>query len=155
MITLREQELAGDLINDIAGQFLLEAQARHVGMMIERDLVNGVLSYRFVVGVPASSEERLLRADFKPGLKSPAVFADGPVCLRHRWRNGSLCMWDPDAPPSERWTCGDGLPSLAIHAQLHLHCESECRAGRPWPKEEMAGEHPRKPDCPCCHGRGR
>lgn len=155
MIRLYYHERAGDLVRDIAGQFLLEAEARHHGMTVEREFANGTLSYRFAVGVPASSEERLLRAEFVAGAANPAVFADGPRCLRHRWSNDSLCMWDPVASASERWVCGDGLPALATHARLHLHCEAECRAGRPWPKAEMAGEHPRKPQCPSCRGRGR
>lgn len=155
MIRLRHYRQAGDLVYDIAGQFLLEAGARHDGMAIEREFANGVLSYRFAIGVPASSQERSLRAEFVAGAANPAVFADGPRCLRHRWSNDSLCMWDPDAPASERWVCGDGLPALATHARLHLHCEAECRVGRPWPKAEMAGDHPRKRQCPSCRGKGR
>jgi hypothetical protein len=108
-----------------------------------------------VVGVPATEEERMLRVDFKAGANHPAIFAEGPRCLRHRWRDDSLCMWDPTAPALERWVCGDGLPSLEAHIRLHLYCESECRAGRPWPKTEMVGEHPRKRHCPTCRGRGR
>ncbi|MEX0972365.1 MAG: hypothetical protein WDZ46_03805 [Solirubrobacterales bacterium] len=155
MIRSPQQGRAGDFVHDIAGQFLLEADARHDGMAIEREFANGALSYRFAVGVPASSKERLLRAEFIPGIANPAVFVDGPCCLRHRWANDSLCMWDPNALASERWVCGDGLPALAAHVRLHLHCEAECRAGRPWPKVEMSGEHPRKPRCPSCRGRGR
>lgn len=155
MVRLRDHERAGDLVREIASQFLLEADARQGGMMLERQFASGVLSYRFTVGVPASNEERSLRVEFVAGATNPAVFADGPRCLRHRWSNDSLCMWDPDAPAGERWVCGDGLPALATHARLHLHCEAECRSGRPWPKAEMAGEHPRKPQCPSCRGRGR
>ena len=155
MSRLRPHERAGDLTQDIAGQFLLEADARRDGMAVERQFANGVLSYQFAVGVPASSEERSLRVEFVARAANPAVFADGPRCLRHRWSNDSLCMWDPAAPAGERWVCDDGLPALATHVRLHLHCEAECRAGRPWPKAEMAGDHPRKPQCPSCRGKGR
>jgi hypothetical protein len=155
VIRLHQHARAGDLIHDIAGQFLLEADARRDAMAIERVFANGILSYHFALGVPATSEERSLRAEFFACVANPAVFADGPRCLRHRWANDSLCMWDPDAPASERWVCGDGLPALAAHVRLHLHCEAECRAGSPWPKAEMAGKHPRKPQCPSCRGRGR
>lgn len=155
MVRLREHELAGDLVQDIAGQFLLEADARSDDIVLERECADGVLRYQFTVGVPATTEERLLRVEFRQGALNPFVFVDGPRCLRHRWADGSLCMWDPEAPRTERWVCADGLPSLASHARLHLHCESECRAGRPWPKAEMAGEHPRKDHCPSCRGRGR
>jgi hypothetical protein len=154
VVHLRNHRRAGDLAHDIAGQFLLEADARCEGMAVERRFANGVLSYHFAIGVPASNEERLLRVEFTPGADSPTVFADGPRCLRHRWSNDSLCMWDPDASVGERWVCGDGLPALATHARLHFHCEAECRSGCPWPKAEMAGEHPRKRQCPSCCGRG-
>jgi hypothetical protein len=86
---------------------------------------------------------------------NPGVHVGGPPCLRHRWSDGSLCMWDPQGPPSERWQIADGLSELAEHVRIHIHCEGQCRAGNPWPKEEMAGEHPRKRDCPACRGRGR
>lgn len=155
MIRLPGYDNAGQLAGDVAGQILLEADARRHGMSIEREFVDGVLHYRFWVGVAGRSEERPVRADFAPKRASPGVRVDGQPCLRHRWEDNSLCMWDPGGPPEERWLIGDGLPELAEHVRIHLHCEAECRAGNPWPKEEMAGEHPRKRDCPTCRGRGR
>lgn len=155
MVRLRRHERAGDLVDDVAGQFLLEAHAREGGLSVERKFDKGALSYQFAVGVPASSEERGLRVEFVSGAKHPAVFADGPRCLRHRWGNDSLCMWDPNGPENERWVCGDGLPALVTLARLHMYCEAECRAGRPWFHPEMVGEHPRKRECPSCRGCGR
>jgi hypothetical protein len=155
VIQLPTHDNAGQLALDIAGQYLLEADARRQNLKCERRFVNGVLSYQFAVGIPGQSDERQLRVEFDPSRKNPSVFADGPECLRHRWPDRSLCMWDPQAPPYERWVVEDGLPELAQHARLHLHCEAECRAGRPWPKLEMAGEHPRKRSCPSCRGQGR
>jgi hypothetical protein len=154
-LALRDHELAGDLVTDVAGQFLLEADARRDGIAFEREFTDGVLVYRFAVGVPASTEERSVSVGFHPVQAQPAVHADGPPCLRHRWSDDSLCMWDPDWPRSERWVTGDGLAGLAAHIQVHLFCESQCRAGELWPKAEMAGMHPRKRSCPSCGGRGR
>jgi hypothetical protein len=62
-------------------------------------------------------------------------------------------MWLDADPPSERWTPDDGLLELARHVAIHAYCEAECRAGRPWPKAEAPGSHPRPFDCPTCHGR--
>lgn len=155
MITLPSYGDAGRLAGDVAGQILLEADARRHGMRIEREFIAGVLRYRFCVGVAGRNEERLVRVDFTPMRSNPGVHVGGPPCLRHRWGDGSLCMWDPQGPPSERWQIADGLSELAEHVRIHIHCEGQCRAGNPWPKEEMAGEHPRKRDCPACRGRGR
>jgi hypothetical protein len=154
-VRLHDHQRAGEIVTDIAGQFLLEADARHDGLALERDFADGVLTYRFVVGIPGSMEERDVRVDLSPANPQPAVHADGPVCLRHRWSDGSLCMWDPEGPTSERWVLGDGLVSLVGHVQVHLFCEAACRAGDTWPKAEMAGDHPRKKDCQSCRGRGR
>ncbi|MGA8746448.1 MAG: hypothetical protein WB507_11365 [Solirubrobacterales bacterium] len=155
MIRLHRHESAGEVVYDIAGQFLLEADARREGIVLGREFGDGVLSYRFAVGLPATSQERQLHVDFSPGRPTVTVYADGHRCLRHRWPDGSLCMWDPEAAEVERWVLGDGLPALATHARLHLYCEAECRAGKPWPKAEMAGEHPRKRHCPSCRGHGQ
>lgn len=154
-IVLRDHEHAGDLATDIAGQYLFEAHARRAGIFFERGLTGGILVYRFSVGVPGSNEECEVRVELTPGAAQPTVHADGPVCLRHRWSDGSLCMWDPDGPRTERWVAGDGLAALAAHVQVHLFCESQCRAGKAWAKPEMAGVHPRKRACPSCAGCGR
>jgi hypothetical protein len=154
-IVLPVYEQAGQLTNDVAGQFLLEADARKRGMKIEREFLDGAVHYRFRVGVPGQAEERKVKVGFPPDRANPVVHADGPPCLRHRWGDDSLCMWDPNAPAAERWLVRDGIPSLAEHVGIHLFCEAECRAGRPWPKTEMAGDHPRKSKCPTCRGQGR
>jgi hypothetical protein len=154
-IGLPTYDQAGRLTNDVGGQFLLEADARKHGMKIEREFVDGVVRYRFRVGIPGQSEERAVKVGFPPDRANPIVHVDGPPCLRHRWEDDSLCMWDPNGPPDERWLVGDGMASLAEHVEIHLFCEAECRAGNPWPKTEMAGDHPRKPKCPTCRGQGR
>lgn len=155
MIALPRYDSAGDIVGDIAGQYLLEAHARRDGLPVRGEFTGSLLTYRFAVGLPASSEERELRVEFSPKRRHPRVFANGPRCLRHRWGDDSLCMWDPEAVPAERWVLADGLGELAGHAALHLSCESQCRAGLPWPKAEMPGAHPRKRHCPSCRGKGK
>lgn len=155
MIRLPAYEDAGRLAKDVAGQFLLEAHARREGMTFVREFENGVLRYRFRAPVTGRLEERSVRVDFKSTRTNPAVHVDGPPCLRHRWDDDSLCMWDPGGPAGERWLVGNGLPELLAHITVHVHCEAQCRGGDPWPKTEMVGEHPRKRNCPTCRGRGR
>jgi hypothetical protein len=155
LIRLPNHVVVGHLIEDFAGQFLLEADARRNGMVIKREYVDGKLRYRFRVDTVGEESVRLVRVDFSSRLANPAIHVDGPRCLRHRWKNDSLCMWDPSGPPTERWVTSDGLPELAKHVRVHVFCEAECRSGKSWPKDEMAGPHPRKQDCPSCHGRGQ
>jgi hypothetical protein len=70
MIQLPTYEDAGQLALDVAGQFLFEADARQHGMKIERSFARGVLSYRFLVGVPGQNDERQLRVDFDPSQRN-------------------------------------------------------------------------------------
>lgn len=154
-IRLPSYEDAGRLAGDVAGQYLFEADARRGGIRMEREYVDGVLRYRFGVDLVASNVQRLVRVDFVASRSNPVVHIDGPECLRHRWEDGSLCMWDPSAPPEARWLVRDGIVELVKHIRIHAHCEDECRGGSPWPKAEMAGEHPRKRHCPSCRGCGR
>jgi hypothetical protein len=146
---------AGHLVGDLAGQVVFEGQARRSGMTLEREWKGKKLCYRFEVGVPGRNEARRVRVEFLPGKRDPSVFADGPYCLRHRWGDDSLCMWTPSDGIQNRWVLADGLPQLVEHIGIHAYCEAECRDGKPWPKEEGPGEHPRKRDCPTCWGRGR
>ena len=55
---------------------------------------------------------------------TPRVFADGPYVGRHRFSDGSLCMWFEEDPPGRRWRFVDGLPLLVGHTGLHLFKEN-------------------------------
>ena len=154
MITLHRHTRAGAIVDDVAGQYLLEADARANDLVLTSEFNGGVLTYGFCVGVPASNEEDRLRVVFTREAKHPAVYAEGPRCLRHRWEDDSLCMWDPAAAEGERWVIADGLGDLRDLAAEHLYCEARCRAGEAWPRPEMPGEHPRKRACPSCRGKG-
>jgi hypothetical protein len=147
------------LTYDVAGGMLWEHEARQERIGLEIELVGSPPRprYRFVVDTPGHDDERLVtvslpRADSH---ENPIVHIDGPKCLRHRWQDRSLCMWDPLGPPSERWMAGDGFRHLVGHIRFHAFCEAECRLGEAWPKEEMPGQHPRPRHCPSCRGKGR
>lgn len=128
-------------------------------MTIKTDFVGHPprLRYRFAIDVPVYDDQREVISTFAPtpSPPEPIVTIDGPVCLRHRWSNWSLCMWWKTDPRERRWVFGDGLLALVAHIEAHAWCERECRAGKPWPKPEAPGEHPRPRHCPSCWGRGR
>ena len=143
-------------VDDPAGQLAFEAAARRDGMTIDREIVGRRLCYRLPVEVPIYDDERIATIAFDPGdPQAPSVYVDGPRCLRHRYPDDAICMWLPRDPPSKRWVLSEGLLELATHVKLHTYCEAECRAGKPWPKEEAPGRHPRKRSCPSCRGKGR
>jgi len=115
------------------------------------------LRYRFDIEVPVYDDRRRVAVEFPlpNGPANPIVHLDGPPCLRQRWdQDGSLCMWLESDPPTAKWVPGDGLLKLVAHIEEHAFCEQECRLGKPWPKEESPGEHPRKRKCPSCRGQG-
>lgn len=157
-------------VDGIVGQLFFEAAARRDGITVDRrtirqrqarlDLGREVfeqsLLYRLVIDVPIHDEERLVAVAFRLGKRQdPHVYIDGATCLRHRYANDALCMWFRDDSADERWLVSEGLLELVPHVKLHAYCEAECRAGRPWLKDEAPGKHPRPRDCPSCRGRGR
>ena len=135
-----------------AEQILFERHARRAGMTFERDVLTSPagLTYRFAIDVPVHDDRRLVTATFAASPSSPRVWVDGPVCRRHRWLDDSLCLWFEKDGPDRRWVPDDGLLALAVHVEEHTYCETECRAGHAWPKEESPGHHPRPANCPCC-----
>jgi hypothetical protein len=121
-------------------------------MTFQRELLSnpGGLAYRFAIDVPLHDDRRIVNAVFKASLPVTRVWIDGPVCGRHRWPDGSLCMWFDEDPPEQQWVPQDGLLALAVQVEQHAYCEAECRAGNDWPKPESPGAHPRPVGCPCC-----
>jgi hypothetical protein len=141
--------------SDVARQIAFEADARREGILPERHADPAVVTYRFAIEVPVHYDERgatVIVGESVP--RDVNVKIDGPVCTRHRFLDGSLCMWWGRDSEASRWRIGDGLLTLIGHIKLHAWCEADCRAGRPWPKEEAPGDHPRRPDCPTCAGLG-
>lgn len=62
----------------------------------------------------------------------PAVFADGPTDSKHRYGDGSLCMWYPDDGPAQQWIRSDGLSALIGYAIRHLFYEGWWRETGHW-----------------------
>jgi hypothetical protein len=121
----------------------------------ERRAGPAAVTYRFPIDVPAHLETRAVTVLVGESVPREAnVRIDGPACLRHRFRDGSLCMWWDGDPDVSRWMIDDGLMMLIGHIKVHAWCEADCRAGRPWPNDEAPGRHPRDPRCPTCGGVG-
>jgi hypothetical protein len=116
----------------------------------------GRITYLMTISAPGVLEPVPLRIvmDTRRRPWRPRVFAQAPECLRHRYRDRSLCTWFEPDPNSMRWVMSDGLPALVHLAQVHLYKEARCRAGEPWLGEESRGAHPRKPACRTCGGEG-
>lgn len=144
-------------VGDIAVRMLFEREARLNGLYFCRRTRNGELTYRVTLDVPVWEREHQCQIGFGSlGLVAdPRVMIDGPACTRHRYGDRSLCMWWRRDETSRRWTPSEGLYTLVAHIRLHAFCEAECRAGKPWPKDEAPGRHPRPRTCPSCRGRGR
>jgi hypothetical protein len=117
----------------------------------------GHVTVRLDVPTPGVDVATKVRIDFQTRHRPwhASVFTEeAPVCLKHRFDDGSLCMWWGRHPRSRRWVGEDGLPALIHYIQVHLFQEACCRAGLPWPGEEAPGQHPRKRRCPTCQGMG-
>jgi hypothetical protein len=116
----------------------------------------GVITYRFAVDVPGTDTRAPVRVELSTRSRPwrPKVFASVPVCLRHRYEDGSLCMWWERHPNERRWMMSDGLAPLVHYIEAHLHQEACCRAGERWPGEEAPGSHGRKRACATCRGVG-
>lgn len=140
---------------DVARQLSFEAAVRRRGVRLEHQLTDEGLLYHLYIGVPGHNEERAVAVLVDERLPDQVrVRLDGPVCLRHRYLNDSLCMWWRHDGAAARWQLEDGLEELIAHIRLHAWCEADCRAGRPWPKAEAPGSHARPADCPTCRGVG-
>jgi hypothetical protein len=138
--------------DDLPRRIGFEREARRLGLSFSGRFAGKPrrLTYRVPIVVPVYDEERTLSitmpAAALPGAR-PLVRMDGPVCMRHRFDDGGLCMWFCGDSNEHRWIPDDGLYALASHAIDHAYCEACCRRGHPWPKAEMQHLHP---DCPTC-----
>ena len=117
----------------------------------------GRIVYRLIVDVPATALRAPVRIELSTRTRPwrPRVVAVVPECLRHRYGDGSLCMWWERDPNERRWMMSDGLAALIHYVQVHLYQEACCRAGESWPGEEAPGLHVRKRSCATCGGSGR
>lgn len=139
--------------DDVARRLRFEREARQRGLAFRQTFGVGTrrLVYAAEIVVPVYDDRRKLRITLPPTAHEharPQVLIDGPPCLRHRFDDGSLCMWWSKDSEAERWVPEDGLFALVSHAVDHACCESTCMRGRPWPKAEAPRRH--REGCPTC-----
>ncbi len=92
----------------------------------------GGYSHGVEVHVPGFGLRRLRIVFDRGHVQIPRIFADGPTESKHRFQDGSLCMWYPNDPPDRRWVREDGLLELIGHAIQHLFREDWWRETGHW-----------------------
>lgn len=73
----------------------------------------------------------------------PRVFAKAGVTSKHRYPDGSLCLWTPWDPPRRRWTAEKGLLELIELTRQHLFLENYWRRFQVWLVEDSPHGLPR------------
>lgn len=96
----------------------------------------GGFQVEFRLTVPGLPTRRV-RLVFAGIGSAPFVYADGPVESRHRYSDGSLCMWYPHDPENARWTRRDGAAALLGHITAHLLREEWWRKTGEWVGHEV------------------
>jgi hypothetical protein len=139
--------------DDLPRRIRFEKEAREVGLEFTGGFSGTprLLRYRVPITVPIYDEPRNLAITLGPVAEPgaiPDVLIDGPVCLRHRFDGGGLCMWWNKDSNGQRWVPDDGLYALVAHAIDHSYCEARCQRGHPWPKPEAPRRH--REGCPTC-----
>jgi hypothetical protein len=90
-------------------------------------------TYEFDAEVPTYGVVRHVVIEFtmqKPLV--PTIRVDGPPDSRHRFADGTLCVWDWRGPVHERWEFRDGLLHLIGLAVEHLFKEAWWRENQEW-----------------------
>ena len=80
--------------------------------------------YRLWVEVPTYGLRHLTIVFPRRYPRSPRVFADGLIVSRHRFEDGSLCIWYWRDPVERRWTFDQGILSLINYTIIHLFKEA-------------------------------
>ena len=86
----------------------------------------------FTVDVPHYESRRVEVRFLRAAPMGVRVYVDGPKESRHRYRGGSLCMWEPDDPAENQWVFYDGLVALVGHIIVHLFKEAWWRETGEW-----------------------
>lgn len=94
---------------------------------------NAQVRYVVVLEVP-EYEPREVQVVFRnrSEIGIPTIFADGPKESPHRYRGGSLCIWDPEDTPERQWNESDGLAVLLDMIAVHLFKEAWWRETGEW-----------------------
>jgi hypothetical protein len=118
-----------------------EATVRAACSDVEARLSAHGYELRCTVAVPHYEARRVMIAFTGDEL---VVFADGPPQSKHRWSDGSLCMWKPSDPANRRWIRQFGAALLIELIRTHLFREAYWRETDHWPGDEAPHDPPRR-----------
>lgn len=82
-------------------------------------------------------EKRRVTIHFPTRPLIPSIRADGPAASRHRFDDGTLCIWFPRDPVANRWVFADGLLDLLDAVVAHLFREAWWRETGEWLGDEV------------------
>lgn len=100
---------------------------------IEKRKSRKSLTYILDLEVPCYEVRRVtIVFDARSTATGVRIFADGPTRSRHRYEDGSLCMWHPKDPPELRWRPEGGLADLIEMTRRHLFREAYWRETGVW-----------------------
>lgn len=136
------------------GEFRERIRFESPGYGLFRDLKGSVVrqvkepGYRliFSLDVPHYGRRRI---ELRFPRRAPTwvrVYVDGSDEAPHRYAGGSLCMWDPEDPPTKRWIFQDGLLALVGHITAHLFREGWWREYGEWLGPEASHDPKTKGD---------
>jgi hypothetical protein len=130
---------------DVTAVVHMQAGARASYPGIVKSKSRRSLSYALDVEVSCYGTRRVtIDFDARYTAAGVRVFADGPTRSRHRYEDGSLCMWHPGDPPELRWTPEDSLVDLIEVVRRHLFREAYWRETGRWLGPEVHPNGERK-----------
>ena len=118
---------------DVSAVLRMQAglKARYPG--IEKRKSHESLTYVLDLEVPCYATRRVtIVFGARHTAAGVRVFADGPTRSRHRYEDGSLCMWHPDDPLELKWAPDRGLADLIEMTRRHLFREAYWRETGTW-----------------------
>lgn len=136
-MTYRGKRRSGPWYRDGHQRLLFEYGARSRFPDLTSSINGEGLKYVLSVEVP-HYEGRQVTILFRPGYVSPKVSVDGPAESRHRYPDGTLCMWDPRDAETHKWVLADKLPALIGIIVRHLFKEAWWRETGEWLGVEAA-----------------
>jgi hypothetical protein len=99
-------------------------------------------TWRVPIEVPVYERAFVLRIELDP--RYLRVFVEGwSGPMKHRYSDGSLCMWWPKDPPHRRWQRADGLLKLVDTALTHVFKELYWQEAGEWLGEEAPHAAPK------------
>lgn len=99
-------------------------------------------AWRVPITVPAYGRTFVLRIEIDP--RFTRVFVVGWTGrMKHKYSDGSICMWWPKDPPSRRWQREDGLLKLVDTALVHVFKELYWQETGDWLGEEAPHSAPK------------